>query len=51
MFVFDASEPEVLFMAWQLTSIKYAVNVITVFFYYNQYFILLYIIYIYYKHY
>ncbi len=31
MFIFDASEPVVLFMAWQLTSIKYAVNIITVF--------------------
>ncbi len=32
MFIFDASEPDGFVMAWQLTSIKYAVNVITVFF-------------------
>lgn len=41
MFSFDASEPVVWFMAWQLTSIKYAVIFC---FYYNQYFILLNII-------
>ncbi len=32
MFSFDASEPVVLFMAWQLTIIKYTVNVISFFF-------------------